>query len=90
MMSVKRYAFDVELLTIASMLNLRMKEMPVKLSIKRHFKFKEIIRMAVDVLGISYRLRIKHYYHHAFLNIRKNATESNAFAIWGDQNEINP
>jgi len=60
--SVKRYAFDVELLTIASLLELKIKEMPVEVSINRGFKIKDIVRMFKDVLAISYRLRIKQFY----------------------------
>ena len=60
--SVKRYAFDVELLTIASLLELKIKEMPIEVSINRGFKIKDIVRMFKDVLAISYRLRIKQFY----------------------------
>jgi glycosyltransferase involved in cell wall biosynthesis len=60
---VKRYAFDVELLTIARILNLRIKEMPVTLTLTNGFKIKEMLKMLVDVLAISYRCRIRHYYH---------------------------
>jgi len=64
---VKRYAFDVELLTIANILNLKIKEMPVEMSIRQSFKFKEMAKMFWDVLAISYRLWIKRYYHKQFL-----------------------
>ena len=60
--SVKRYAFDVELLTIASLLGLKIKEMPVEIKMDRRFKIKDIVRMFKDVLAISYRLRIKQFY----------------------------
>lgn len=68
---VKRYAFDVELLTIANILNLKIKEMPIEMSIGRSFKFKDIAKMFWDVLAISYRLRIKHYYHKQLLLMRQ-------------------
>ncbi|MEW6603510.1 MAG: glycosyltransferase [Thermoproteota archaeon] len=61
-MVVKRYAFDVELLAIATLLRLQIKELPVTIHLDRRFKIKDIMRMFVDVLGISYRYRIKRWY----------------------------
>lgn len=61
-MSVKRYAFDVELLVIAKVFGLRIVELPVCLTITSSFKLREIWRMFLDLLGISYRLRIKKWY----------------------------
>lgn len=62
LMLVKRYAFDVELLTIAYLLKMQIKEMPVEINVERGFKVKDIARMFVDVLGISYRYRIRKWY----------------------------
>jgi glycosyltransferase involved in cell wall biosynthesis len=61
-LAVKRYAFDVELLTVANLYGLRVKEMPVKVDILSSFKIKEIWRMLVDLLGITYRLKVIHWY----------------------------
>jgi len=61
-MLVKRYAFDVEMLAIASRLNLKIKESPIKITLDCSFKFREIVNMFIDVLGISYRLRIIRFY----------------------------
>jgi glycosyltransferase involved in cell wall biosynthesis len=61
-MLVKRYAFDVELLTIATMLNLNIKEMPVEINLDRRFKIRDIILMLIDVLSICYRYRIRRFY----------------------------
>lgn len=61
-MSVKRYAFDVELLAVAQLCGLKIVELPVKLKIESKFKAKEIAHMILDVLGITYRLRIKKWY----------------------------
>ncbi len=58
-MSVSRYAFDVELLVIASKAGLKIKEMPVEMTLKSKFKVKEIVRMLYDVLRISSRYRFK-------------------------------
>lgn len=61
-MLVKRYAFDVELLTIATILRLKITEMPVQITIDRRFKVKEIARMFLDILAISHRNRIIKWY----------------------------
>jgi glycosyltransferase involved in cell wall biosynthesis len=68
--SVDRYAFDVELLTIASILQLKVQEMPVIMKIDRRFGTKQIVNMLLDVTRIWYKYRIAHRYQH-------NYTESN-------------
>jgi hypothetical protein len=60
--SVKRYAFDVELFTIASILHLKVQEMPVIMNIERRFKAKDIVNMFMDVTRIWYKYRIAHLY----------------------------
>jgi dolichol-phosphate mannosyltransferase len=67
--SINRYAFDVELLTIASILHLRVQEMPVIMKIDRRFKMKEIMKMFVDVTRIWYKYKISHAYQH--MDVRK-------------------
>jgi hypothetical protein len=62
-MLANRYAFDAKMLVISSLFNLTVKEMPVKVTIKKRFKFKEILRMAIDVAAIGYILKINHWYH---------------------------
>lgn len=59
---VKRYAFDAEMLTVAGMLGLKVEELPVNIDLERSFKKKEILRMAIDVLGIAFRSRIIRWY----------------------------
>jgi glycosyltransferase involved in cell wall biosynthesis len=61
-LAVKRYAFDVELLTVASLCGLRVVEMPVNLKMQGLFSFREIWKMFVDLLGIAYRLRVIRWY----------------------------
>ena len=56
-MLVKRYAFDVELLTIANLMLLRIAELPVEITIDKRFRMKDICRMMIDVLAIAYRAR---------------------------------
>ena len=60
--TVNRYAFDAEMLAIASILGLRIKELPVRISLNKSFKRKDIFRMAVDVIGIAYKLRVSRWY----------------------------
>jgi dolichol-phosphate mannosyltransferase len=66
-LSVNRYAFDVELFTIASLLHLKVQEMPVIMKIDRRFNAKEIVNMFMDVTRIWYRYRIAHCYQHEYL-----------------------
>jgi glycosyltransferase involved in cell wall biosynthesis len=60
--SVNRYAFDVELLTIAYILHLKIQEMPVTMEIDRKFDIKEIVNMFMDVTRIWYRHKVRHVY----------------------------
>ena len=61
-LTVKRYAFDVELLAVANLYGLKVVEMPVKLKMNTLFRPKEVWRMFVDLLGIAYRLRVLRFY----------------------------
>jgi len=77
---VDRYAFDVELLFIASLFKLRVKEMPVNITVKSQFRLKEIVRMFNDLIRISYRYRVvKSYDNSLFSNF-----------VSPDGNGINP
>ena len=58
-MLITRYAFDVELLAIATALNLSIKEKPIEITLDRRFKFLDIVKMFIDVIVISYRFRVK-------------------------------
>lgn len=62
LVSVKRYAFDVEILAVASLLKMRVVEMPIKIRLNARFSATSLLRMLIDLLGITYRLRIKHWY----------------------------
>jgi len=61
-LSVKRFAFDVELLILANHLGLRVVELPVDVRMGGSFELREIWRMFIDLLGITYRLRITRWY----------------------------
>lgn len=61
-LAVKRYAFDVELLVVAKLYGLKVVELPINIKMRGLFSLKDVWRMFIDLLGISYRLRIsKHY-----------------------------
>jgi dolichol-phosphate mannosyltransferase len=64
--SVNRYAFDVEFFAIASILHLKVQEMPVTMKIDRRFKIKEIVNMFLDVTRIWYNYRIAHRYQNIY------------------------
>lgn len=67
--SVNRYAFDVEFFAIASILHLKVQEMPVIMKIDRKFKTKEILNMFVDVTRIWYKYRIARSYQNIYHDI---------------------
>jgi len=62
LVSVKQYAFDVELLAVAKLLKLRIVELPVKIRLGSLFSARQVVRMLVDLLGITYRLRVIRWY----------------------------
>jgi glycosyltransferase involved in cell wall biosynthesis len=68
LLSVKKYAFDVEILVVASLLKMKVVELPVEVKLKARFKAKNVLRMLVDLLGITYRLRISRWYQHNLSN----------------------
>jgi len=65
---VKRFAFDVELLSVANYLGFRrIYEAPIKLDRERFdfsstIRFQTVLEMLTDTAAIFYRLRILHYY----------------------------
>jgi glycosyltransferase involved in cell wall biosynthesis len=62
-LTVRRYAFDVELLAVAHLHGLRIVEMPTNLKIENSsIRIIDVWRMFEDLLGIAYRLRILHWY----------------------------
>ena len=63
-LTVKRYAFDVELLTAATVKGYKIVEAPAlwRIRLTSRFKVREIIRMMIDVMAITYRHRIKKQY----------------------------
>ncbi|MGQ9597771.1 MAG: glycosyltransferase family 2 protein [Thermoproteota archaeon] len=72
MQLVKRYAFDVELLASASLLNLKIAELPVNMRLKAGFKPIEILRMLLELLGIACRLRLTKWYQRGMAEASLN------------------
>jgi len=79
LMSVKRYAFDIEFLTIASLLGLRVVELPIEIELNVIASPKRILRTIIDILGITYRLRLRRWYQN---NIREMSNTYNPIIRW--------
>jgi|SRR5438876_3398361 len=62
LITAKRFAFDLEFLTVASLLGFHVKELPVSIDLKATVNVGRVSRMMVDLLGIAYRLRITRWY----------------------------
>jgi glycosyltransferase involved in cell wall biosynthesis len=71
LMSVKRYAFDAELLTVATLLNFAIVELPVRVDLRASFSVRQVFRMLIDLLGIAYRLRIRRWYQKNSVNMSR-------------------
>jgi glycosyltransferase involved in cell wall biosynthesis len=62
-LTVRRFAFDVELLVVANLFGLKTIELPVNLRLTNIlFNPFEVWRMFIDLLGITYRLRVLKWY----------------------------
>jgi len=66
-MLVKRYAFDVELLTIATAMRLNIRELPIEINLDHSFRIQDIVKMLLDISAISYRHRIRRWYDRQLL-----------------------
>ncbi len=67
-LTVKRYAFDVELLLLARLQHLKIMELPVSVKLNGSFSLREIWRMFLDLLRITYRLRVLRWYQTVLRN----------------------
>jgi glycosyltransferase involved in cell wall biosynthesis len=72
LISVKHYAYDVEILTVARLLKMRIVELPVNIELGGLFSVRSIVRMLVDLVGITYRLRVIRWYQRNLHNSRAN------------------
>jgi glycosyltransferase involved in cell wall biosynthesis len=62
LVSVKRYAFDTELLVLAMLLHFKVSEVPVVVVQRKRLRGADALRMLLDLLGISYRLHLTRWY----------------------------
>jgi len=60
--TVKKFAFDLEFLVVASLLHSKIVELPIKIELRALANPKRVFRTLIDVLGIAYRLRIIKWY----------------------------
>lgn len=67
-LTVKRYAFDVEMLALANLLRLKIVELPINIRIRNLLCLQEVWRMFLDLLGITYRLRVLRWYQRSLVN----------------------
>jgi glycosyltransferase involved in cell wall biosynthesis len=79
LVSVKKYAFDVEILTVASLMKMRVAELPVTIQLSARFRAHSVLRMLVDLLGIAYRFRIKRWYQR---NLHNGSAEYSPVLRW--------
>ncbi len=61
-LAVQRYAYDVELLTVANVKGIKIVELPINVQMRNLFKLREAWGMFTDLLEIAYRLRIGKFY----------------------------
>jgi len=62
---VKGYAFDLELMAACNHCGFRITNLPVDIHVESIIGFKEILRMALDLFKVAYRLRILKYYQRS-------------------------
>ncbi len=79
LLSVKKYAFDAELLAVASLLGFRVRELPVRIRLRAGFSVRQVFRMLIDLVGISYRLRFKKWYQK---NMRRMSETYKPIISW--------
>jgi len=71
LLSVRKYAFDLEFLTVATAFRMRIVDLPIQVHQSVLFSVRQIVRMFVDMAGIAYRARILRWY-------QKNANNQRA------------
>ena len=80
-LAVKRFAFDVELLAFANLYGLKMVELPVNIRLRRgSFSLREVWRMFIDLLGITYGLRVLKWYQRRYGELAREAKTTTLLA----------
>lgn len=62
MLLCKRYAFDLELLTVATLFRMRILDLPIWVHQSVLFSVRYIVRIFVDMAGVAYRARALRWY----------------------------
>jgi len=66
-LAMKRFAFDVELLTVANLRGFRIVEYPIDIKMSGPAKLGPLVKMLwfmfIEILGITYRLRVLKWYN---------------------------
>ena len=62
---VKRYAFDLELMTACNHCGFRITDLPVNVHVESIIGLKDILRMFFDLFRVGYRSRILKYYQRS-------------------------
>jgi glycosyltransferase involved in cell wall biosynthesis len=75
-LTVKRYAFDVELLTLANLFGLKIVELPINVRLRSLFSIREVWKMFLDLLEITYRLRVIRWYQRVLPNYYVKTVEA--------------
>jgi glycosyltransferase involved in cell wall biosynthesis len=74
---VKRYSWDAEALVVANILKLKIAEAPVHIKQERMFKIRDALRMLIEIMGITYRLRVMRWYQKKIEKQTHNTTTKN-------------
>ncbi|WEU40527.1 MAG: glycosyltransferase family 2 protein [Candidatus Odinarchaeum yellowstonii] len=62
LLETEGFTIDIELLSIAHILKYKIEEIPIKINLNNHFKTSEIIKMLMELLKITYKLKITREY----------------------------
>jgi hypothetical protein len=54
-----------------STLNLNIKEMPIEINLGHRFKFRDIAKILLDIIFISYKYRIRQWYQNNYYYHKK-------------------
>jgi glycosyltransferase involved in cell wall biosynthesis len=91
---VKRYAFDVEVLAVASEFGFdRVTEAPVKLEYRfsgSQINWGAIRNMLIDTLAIAYRIRVRHWYVRRFAALERARMDERAAAEGRERPPLHP
>ncbi|MHA1754089.1 MAG: glycosyltransferase [Candidatus Odinarchaeia archaeon] len=62
LLTLNGFSFDVEFLSIAHLFKFKIREIPIKIKLKKAFKITEILKMFLDLIKIFYKTKITKLY----------------------------